>query len=146
MVIARSVLVGLVVGASLGGAAPIAAQEFKVVVHAQVPLDGIPTSELANIFQKKERRLPSGETAAPIDQGESSEVREIFSLAVHGRSARQIAAYWQQQIFSGRDFPPDEGDSDAEVLAYVASTPGAIGYVSADCELIDGVKAIVVQP
>ena len=46
-----------------------------------------------------------------------------------------VANYWQRQIFSGRGTPPPIKESDAEVIAFVAANPGAIGYVSADAEV-----------
>ena len=126
----------------LTGSQGLEAQEFQVVVHAGAGLTEISRDDLSKIFQKKAGRLPSGENAHPVDRGDDAAVREAFSQAVHGRSAQQIAAYWQQQVFSGRDFPPQQKDSDQEVLAYVASTTGAIGYVAAGASLGAGVKAV----
>jgi hypothetical protein len=65
-----------------------------------------------------------------VDQPGDTPVRQAFSQAVHGRSAKAIVAYWQQQIFSGRAVPPPEFASDELVTTYVSTHPGAIGYVS----------------
>lgn len=121
------------------------AQEFQVVVNASASLTQISRDDLSNIFQKKKNNLPSGESAKPVDLSADADVRESFSQAVHGRSANQIAAYWQQQIFSGRGVPPEEKASEDEVIAYVSSTPGAIGYVSAGASLGSGVKTLAVS-
>jgi hypothetical protein len=51
------------------------------------------------------------------------------------RTVAAVRSYWQQRIFSGRDVPPPELDSDASVIAYVERTPGAVGYVSGDAKL-----------
>ncbi len=126
----------------LMGSQRLEAQEFQVVVHAGAGLTEISRGDLSRIFQKKAGKLPSGENANPVDRSDDAAVREAFSQAVHGRSAQQLAAYWQQQVFSGKDFPPQQKDSDAEVLAYVASTPGAIGYVAAGASLGAGVKSV----
>ena len=129
----------------LTGSQRLEAQEFQVVVHADAGLTEISKNDLSRLFQKKANKLPSGESANPVDQGDGAAVREAFSQAVHGKSAQQIAAYWQQQIFSGKDFPPEQKASDEEVLAYVASTPGAVGYVAAGASLGAGVKAVPVS-
>ncbi len=121
------------------------AQEFQVVVNAGASLTEISRKDLSNIFQKKKNELPSGERANPVDLSADADVRESFSQAVHRRSSNQIAAYWQQQIFSGRGVPPEEKGSDDEVIAYVSSTPGAIGYVSASASLGSGVKTLTVS-
>ena len=126
----------------LTGSQRLEAQEFQVVVHVGAGLTEISKGDLSSIFQKKARKLPSGENAKPVDQGDAAAVREAFSQTVHGRSAQQLEAYWQQQIFSGRGFPPEQKDSDEEILAYVASTPGAIGYVAAGASLGAGVKSV----
>jgi hypothetical protein len=79
-----------------------------------------------------------------MDQPEGADVRKAFSVAVHDRSATAIRAFWQQQIFSGRDIPPVEKPGDAEVMRAVADNAGAIGYVLAGTRLAPGVRAITV--
>lgn len=125
------------------GADDAQAQEFQVVVHPDCSLTEISAGDLSRIFKKKSDKLPSGESAKPVDQGEDSVVREAFSEAVHGRSSSQIESFWQQQIFAGKDVPPEKKDSDAAVLSWVQSTPGAIGYVSAGAD-VAGVKVLKV--
>jgi len=61
-----------------------------------------------------------GETALPVDLRSDSSVRRKFSESVLKRSVAAIRSYWQQRIFSGREVPPPELDSDAAVLRYVA--------------------------
>ena len=51
--------------------------------------------------------------------------------------------FWNKQMASGV-FPPPVKSSDEEVLSYVASTPGAIGYVSSGVSLPSGVRTITV--
>ena len=46
------------------------------------------------------------------------------------RSVAAVRSYWQQRIFSGRDVPPPEVDTENQVIKYVAGDPGALGYVS----------------
>ena len=55
-----------------------------------------------------------------------------------------VRSYWQQRIFSGRDVPPPEADSDLAVLRYVKENAGAIGYVS-DVPNIQGVRVVTVK-
>ncbi len=127
---------------ALLGADEAQAQEFQVVVNATSGTEQISAGDLSKIFQKKSGDLPSGESARPVDQDNDAAVREAFSQAVHGRSAGQIESFWQQQIFSGRDVPPEKKKSDAEVLEFVRSNPGAIGYVSASASVGAGVKVV----
>ena len=82
----------------------------------------------------------------PVDLSESAPAREAFSTAVHHKPVKAVRAYWQQQIFSGRDVPPPEKTSDEQVIAFVRATPGAIGYVSAAAPLTGGVRRVQVGP
>ena len=109
--------------------------EFRVVVHASNATRTIERSVLAEAFLKKTTRWGSGETIKPLDQRASSGVRRAFSLSVLNRSVAAIRSYWQQRIFSGRDVPPPELDSDESVIAYVERSPGAVGYVSSGAKL-----------
>ena len=40
--------------------------------------------------------------------------------------------YWLSLVFQGRTSPPVFLDSDAEIIAYVLKTPGAIGVIAAE--------------
>ena len=134
-------LVALLIGlARPGGSAEPAA--FKVVVNAQNPQSSMSRSSLSDIFLKKATRWPSGVAVAPVDQSATSGLRAAFSTRVHGKSLDAIQNYWQQQIFSGRDTPPHVKASDAETMAFVRASPGAIGYVTEAAPLVDGVKIL----
>jgi ABC-type phosphate transport system substrate-binding protein len=63
-------------------------------------------------------------------------------MLVHQRSSSAIEAYWQIQIFSGKEVPPIVRGTDAEVLEFVRKTPNAIGYVSQNTPLGADVKAV----
>jgi ABC-type phosphate transport system substrate-binding protein len=117
---------------------------FRLIVNAAHPGTPLRRSEVSDIFLKKTTRWGHGVAVAPVDQSATSQIRAAFSKDVHGRSVDAVQNYWQQQIFSGRDAPPRVKTSDAEVMAFVQSNPGGIGYVSDTASLIDGVKLLTV--
>jgi ABC-type phosphate transport system substrate-binding protein len=130
-----------------GGATPQpAAAGYVIVVRADNPVASLPRAELSRLFLKRDNSWPGGLAAAPVDLVESVETRQLFSREVHQKPVAAIKAYWQQQIFSGRGTPPPERASEAQVLDYVRSNPGGIGYVSADTPLGSGLKALRVEP
>lgn len=140
-------LAALLVAALAGGApGPAAAADFVVVVNAGIRQASLPTAEVSNMFLRKTTQWRSGEAVKAVDLPEGAAVRESFSQAVHERSTSAVKAYWQKMIFSGRDVPPPEKPSAAEVLAYVRANPGGIGYVPAGTPLPEGVKALKVTP
>ena len=133
---AAAVVLGL--AALLAPTRPAAAQGYVVVVNAAGPAT-LTKDEVSKAFLKK------GSALAAVDQGKTARVRDAFSKDVLGRPASAIATYWQQQIFAGKDVPPPEKGSDADVLAFVKGNPKAIGYVAGGAALPDGVKAVTVQ-
>ncbi len=125
-------------------AVPAQAQAFKVIAHEGVSDADLSADVLSKIFLKQSPKFPSGLAAKPVDLKKDSPVRAQFSTAVVGRPVAAVETYWQQQIFAGKEVPPPAKGSDDEVLAFVRSTPGAIGYVSAGAATA-GVKVITVK-
>jgi ABC-type phosphate transport system substrate-binding protein len=126
-------------------AAPRArAQEaFAVVVHPGVPGGQIEKKTLAAVFLKQMTRWSDGSTVKPVDQSARSPVRAAFSQEGLGQSVVSVTNYWGQQIQRGHGPPPPVKTTDAEVLGYVRSTPGAIGYVTAPAAAgAQGVKLV----
>lgn len=115
---------------------------FVVVVNATNPATSISRTQLAALFTKREQSWSNGAPAFPVDLPADDPTREAFTEAIHGKTPQAIRAYWQQQIFSGREVPPPERDSDEQVLAYVRSTAGAVGYVRPTARLGPGVKVL----
>ena len=140
----RTVTLFVVVGiaALCAGAREATAADFKVVVHVGNPTSSASTAQLGRLFLKKDTRWESGEAVEPVDQSAKSPVRAVFSTEVHRKDVGSVKSYWQQQVFSGRGTPPPEMSSDAEVLAFVRSHAGAIGYVSSAAAVGDGVKVV----
>ena len=107
-------------------------------------MSSISKDDLSKIFLKRATEWPDGAKAVAVDLKTSDAAREAFSQAVHGRGASSIRSYWQQQIFAGKEVPPEEKGSAADVLAFVAANPGAVGYVPVGTDVGSGVKAISV--
>ncbi len=133
--------VGLVL---LAPAASRAADDFVVVVHSSLAGANIRRADLAAIFLKKASRWGgAGGNAIPVDQSGTSAVRSAFSQAVLGMPVATAVQYWQKQMFEANPLrPPVVKGSDAEVIAFVTETPGAVGYVSKATALPAGVKAL----
>lgn len=120
------------------------AAAFKIIANHSVGVGSLSAKAASDLFLKKTTKWDNGAPVVPVDQVESAAVRDEFSRAVHGRQAAAVKSYWNQQIFSGREVPPVEKRSDAEVLAFVRSTAGAVGYVSATAPT-DGVRVVPLQ-
>jgi ABC-type phosphate transport system substrate-binding protein len=129
----------------LAGVSRLDAQGVKVVANGSTDVGDVSVPAVAKIFLKQEKKFASGSAAVPVDQQKSAAPRAAFAKEVLGKSVGALEQYWQQQIFSGKDTPPDAKNSDDEVLAFIKSTPGAIGYVSAAASIPSGVKVITLK-
>jgi ABC-type phosphate transport system substrate-binding protein len=127
------------------GAAPVASAEvrFRVIVNPQVKGGQIPRAALSSIFLRPAARWGDGSAVRPVDQSLRSPLRVAFSNDVHQQGLMEIQVYWQREIAKGH-VPPPVKSSDEEVVAYVASTPGAVGYVSPEAALPDTVREVAV--
>lgn len=117
---------------------------FQLVVDPENPADDLPRDLVADVFLKANTRWPDGTAARPVDQKPDTGVRKAFSERILRRSVAAVRSYWQQRIFSGRDVPPPELESDEAVVRYVHEHRGAVGYVSATTNAA-GTKVITVR-
>ena len=121
------------------------ADEIAVIAHPQLPVTRISAPALADIYKGQSSRLDGGERVTPVDQARGARIREGFYRAVANMSAGQINAYWSRLLFTGKRKPPRALADDAAVLDFVATTPGAIGYV--DRAKVDSrVKVVLTLP
>jgi ABC-type phosphate transport system substrate-binding protein len=141
--VVRWMVVFVVVGLAWGGVSSAQnAQKYKVVVNAGNSLDAATKAQVSDMFLKKTKIWSNGVEVEPIDLYPTSDLREAFSETVHGRSVAAVKSYWQRLIFSGEAVPPPEIENEKQVMFWVGSSPGAIGYVSASAPLGDGVKVL----
>ena len=117
---------------------------YVIIVNPRNPESEVDRSFLEGVFLKKITRWPNDEVIRPAELVESSPARRRFSQEVLERSVTAVKGYWQQRIFSGRDVPPPEFETDQEVIDYVLKYEGAIGCVSSDATL-EGVKVLTLK-
>jgi ABC-type phosphate transport system substrate-binding protein len=109
--------------------------ELRIIVHPDNRSTTLARDFVADLYLKRVTRWTDGELARPADQRAGTAVREAFSEGVLKRSVAAMKRYWQQRIFSGRELPPPELDSDEAVVEFVQKHRGAIGYVSGAAKL-----------
>jgi ABC-type phosphate transport system substrate-binding protein len=137
--------VALVVAlATLRGIPTILADSpFKVIVHPSVKGSQIARATLGSVFLKQLPRWGDGVPAKPVDQSMRSSIRLSFASEVLQRPLPELQFYWSRKVLAGVA-PPPVKQTDEEVTAFVESTSGAIGYVSATHVLPDSVRELVV--
>jgi ABC-type phosphate transport system substrate-binding protein len=116
---------------------------YQVIVPASTPGAQIKREMLRSIFLGELTRWTDGTPVRAVDQSLRSPVRATFCESALGQSPSALNAYWSQRVLSGRVSPPPVKSSVDEVLAFVRSNAGAIGYVSAGTAP-EGVKVLKV--
>lgn len=103
--------------------------ELVVVVNARCGVAAMTRNEVVNIFFGRNRQFFNGVEAQPVDLVDSHPDRERFYAGLVGKDLSEVNAYWSRQVFSGRMQPPPKVGSSEEVLKWVISHPGGIGFV-----------------
>ena len=115
------------------------AGDIKVIANSSVQTDTISARELQGIFLEENNSL-GGTHVEPVLEKDGP-VHEAFLQTYLGRTDDDLQTYYRALVFTGRGSIPKKLGSDAEVVAYVASTRGAIGYVRAGTST-EGVKTL----
>lgn len=103
--------------------------EPVVVVNAASAVKQLSQDEVINIFLGRYRRLPTGESAIPIDQPEGSPLRAEFYRKLVNKDLNEINAYWSRLIFSGRTSPPLQAANLANVVTLLTGSASSIAYL-----------------
>ena len=106
-----------------------AAADYVVIVNPNSGIERLGREEVINIFLGRQRKLPSGITALPVDLAVPSAHKEQFYSALVNKKLPEINSYWARLMFSGQGSPPRQAESTDEVLEIVSSSKGAIGYI-----------------
>ncbi len=124
-------------------AADTAAVRLVVIASASQPLKlALDHDELRNIYLKKIFIDEDGRRLIPVNLPPGTPLRALFASRLIGMGEPQLASYWNRQYFQGV-IPPYVLASQQAVVRFVATTPGAIGYV-ASCHLDDQVRVLLV--
>jgi ABC-type phosphate transport system substrate-binding protein len=119
---------------------------YVVIVNLSNPTVTLSATEVQKIFLGKLQAWKINgqlQPVNPVDQRPDSPVRVAFTQNVLRRSIGEVEAYWRQEVYAGRSFPPVE-QSEMEAIVSVREMVGAIAYVSANADL-KGVKVLHVQ-
>jgi ABC-type phosphate transport system substrate-binding protein len=135
--------------ATLSAGAPSAAAQsgkYVIVVNPRNPIRRLNASQLSKIYLGKLQGWDIDGKVEPVvvlDQKAGSPLRAQFTQDILRKTVAEADAYWRQEIYAGRSFPPLEQSED-EALNSVRSSVGGIAYVSATADL-KGVKVVSVR-
>lgn len=118
--------------------------ELVVISHKDIKTDVLKKRMLRNIFTLNMPRWPDGTVTKVVSLGHTTPFHQQFTRTYLSVLSYQLQRHWERVIFSGRASPPVVVKSFPEMAAYVAKTPGAIGYLQASL-VVDSVKTISIK-
>ncbi len=141
---AMAYLQALLVAAGLVAFAGESAQagNVKIIANPSVQAESISAAEVKSVFLEERNSLRDGTHVEPV-LATGSPAHAAFLKAYLGQSDDSLQDYYRTLVFTGKGLMPKALRSDEEVVAYVARTRGAIGYVSS-AAAHEGVKTLTV--
>lgn len=135
-------IVVMVIGLAVS-VAPASAQ-VAIIAHKDVPVpdQGIKKYQLRDFYMLEVQRW-SNKVPVVVYDLNKKEVRKIFYKFLGTRYSKMSLHWWDRKI-SGDD-PPLSLETEEEMLQQVASTPGAIGFIS-ESKVSSDVKTLRVIP
>ena len=138
---ARNLVLTLVIFFALSGM--LCAADLKIIANPGVAASSISMDDLRGIFLQTKTSLPDGTRAQPV-LGKSGPAHDAFTKEYLGKNDSALQTYYRSLVFTGKGSMPKVVASDADIVAFVAHTKGAIGYVSAGAAT-PGVKTLDVK-
>lgn len=124
-----NLILSLILALFLGLATPVVRAELVVVVNTRSGVAAMTRSEVINIFFGRYRQFFNGLEAEPVDLHDSHPDRARFYQALVGKDLSDVNAYWSRLTFSGRMLAPPRVLSSEDVLKWVSTHPGGIGFI-----------------
>jgi hypothetical protein len=116
--------------------------EVKVIANPSVGASQISPEDLKAVFLAVKTTI-SGSEVEPV-LAKSGRAHDVFLKTYLGKSDATLIAYFRGLVFTGKASMPKVCDSDAEIIAYVARTRGAVGYVGAGVTA-QGTKTLAIK-
>jgi hypothetical protein len=117
--------------------------DLKVIANRSVGASSVSADELKNVFLITKTSLSDGSHVEPV-LGKGGRIHEAFIRQYLGKTDAALRTYYRSLVFTGKASMPMSLGADAEMVAYVAKTKGAVGYVSAVANTA-GVKTLEVK-
>ena len=115
--------------------------QVAVIANKSVADSKIDVSKVTEIYLLKAKTWSDGKAIVPFTLKSDNDASNKFFDAI-GKSSMEMKKVWMKLQLTGEGIAPEGLGSEDEVLNKVASTPGAIGFVSAS-KVNDKVKVLL---
>jgi ABC-type phosphate transport system substrate-binding protein len=111
------------------GAATASAADFKVIANPGIKVTEISANDLKDVFLATKSSLSDGTHVEPVWE-KGGATHEAFLKEYVGKTDAAVGTYFRSLVFTGKASMPKSVATDADVVAFVEKTKGAIGYVA----------------
>ena len=118
----------------------------NVIANVQVETKQLSKTTARSIFAMRVHQWPDGTPIKVFVLQDQNPTHNEFCKSILGMFPYQLRRIWDRQVFSGTGAAPVVVNSEQEMLNAVASTEGAIGYISLDnADTHEGIQMIKVD-
>jgi ABC-type phosphate transport system substrate-binding protein len=117
----------------------MAAAEVVIIGHEDVPK--IDVVAVQKIYSGKFISV-DGVNITPVSLKTGAAQRDEFLKNFMNQDEEKYTAYWTVRKYVGKGTPPNEVGTAADVINFIQSTPGAVGYID-ETEVKDGVHILL---
>lgn len=116
-----------------------------IIAHQDIK-ETVNKAEIKDIFLGRRTRWKNNTKVHIVLSGDPQAVQQ-FALDYIDKSQSQFIMYWKMQVFTGTGRMPKSFKQPAELMQFIASTQGSIGFILwlEDMQLIDGVTTLSVE-
>ncbi len=134
--------------ATQAGAVEVPAAEIVLVANVDVPGTTLDVGSVEKVFLGKTSSV--GNKKIEVTTLKGGDVHDAFLKNYIKKTANQFKNSWKKLVFSGKAKMPKEFATEKEMVAYIAKTSGAIGYVHVktstdDSIMSDKVKVLTIK-
>jgi ABC-type phosphate transport system substrate-binding protein len=121
----------------------VATAQVAVIANSSVKASSVSADELRDVFTGDKSSLKDGSKVSPVTL-KGGAVNDAFLKQYVGKNDAAFRTAWRSLVFTGQGSMPKAFDTEAQMVDYVAATPGAIGYVGSGTPH-DRAKTLVVK-
>jgi len=104
--------------------------EVLIISNPDTHISSLKNKDIQDIFTGKRTRW-NGSGQIIIATLYDSEVHKEFLEQFVKKTPSQFKNYWRQKVFTGEGMLPKTFQNEESLIEFVASTRGAVGYISA---------------
>ncbi len=136
----KTVAAGLIMLVLFSG---FAIADVLLIGNNSITEKSLAKKDIQRIFLGKMKRWSNGDRIYPVTLRRGP-VRKDFLENYVNNTASAFLSYWRREIVAGTGIPPKSFGTEAEVVEYVSTKKGSIGYISTSTAH-EGVKIISID-